>query len=508
MLRSVMRIPVLGAVLALLVVGALAIPQAHAVGVNAVSGVLRDDEGTPVVAGGFVVALIDQATGEVGRETLDPGDADFSFDGLPDGSYLVHVVDENGRYVSVLSDEFTLTGGQSRTVDLVVVLAGSLEITVRGPGGGELPETESGWVEIARTAPEGSGQAWVPSGLRPVNEPLVVFDLLTPGTYLARYTSEEHGAMSAPFAVTAGDAPASIELSLERLGVVRGSVELPAGVPASTYADISVELHSDVWEGFSAMTVGSTGGYAIKTLANDPVAVLFTSGSGAVADAYWNGSRVGTQARVDAGRVSVAPGGTATRDITLRRAGAHGLPLIESTASPAITGHKRVGEVLTVSTGSWNVAGVTASYQWYRDGKPIVGARGPRHRVGVSDRKARLHASVTVRRTGYDANRADAAKVGPFAKALSRLSVRVRPRPHGRVATVAVRVGAPVPAGALGGKVTVRRGGTVLRSVRLSHGRAGFTVRGLTKGTHSYRVTYSGNGVVEPSTRRVRITAA
>lgn len=512
MLRSVMKVPMLGALVALLVLGAFVAPPAQAADGNSVSGVLRDAAGAPITSGGFKVTLEEYYDGDYDWQDLAAGDSQYSFEGLRDGRYRVRAYDESGLYASALSADFAVAGGQSRTVDIELVVAGSIDVTLRGPGGGAFPAGESGWVSLERSAPaEPGGKPWESGGVQEVSGPSVAFDRLTPGTYVAKYRSDleksdKYGAMSTSFTVAAGSTPATVELILEELGVIRGSVKLPPGMKASAYADIDVELHSDVWVGVFSAELNSAGTYSVKTLANDPVAVLFDSESDSLADAYWDGSRYGTPARADAEQVAVAPGATVNRDITLRRTGSSGLPLIEKTAPPRITGPKRVGEVLSVSTGSWNVAGVTASYQWYRNGTRISGADGPRYRLRVNDRRAHVRARVVVRKSGFEANSAYAAKVGPFAIATSRLTYKVKPLTQRRAAVV-VEVDSAIAATRLTGKVTFRSGSKVLRTARVKNGRVGFKVKGLRKGTHKYRVVYSGNAFVKSSMRWVRITA-
>lgn len=66
-----------------------------------------------------------------------------------------------------------------------------------------------------------------------------------------------------------------------------------------------------------------------------------------------------------------------------------------------VTGSWKVGSTLTAKPGTWNVSGVTFSYQWLRDGKKISGATKSTHKTTSSDVGHRLSAVVTAKKTGY-----------------------------------------------------------------------------------------------------------
>ena len=72
-----------------------------------------------------------------------------------------------------------------------------------------------------------------------------------------------------------------------------------------------------------------------------------------------------------------------------------------ATVIPVISGSPELGTSLTVSAGTWSVAGVTLSYQWLRDGVPIVGATGTRYIAETADQKKDLSVTVTARKQFY-----------------------------------------------------------------------------------------------------------
>ena len=72
-------------------------------------------------------------------------------------------------------------------------------------------------------------------------------------------------------------------------------------------------------------------------------------------------------------------------------------------ATPTITGIARVGCKLTAVTGTWTPASVTLSYQWRRNGTPILGAIESTYRATPADAGANLSVAITGRRTGSTA---------------------------------------------------------------------------------------------------------
>lgn len=80
-----------------------------------------------------------------------------------------------------------------------------------------------------------------------------------------------------------------------------------------------------------------------------------------------------------------------------------------ATARPSATGSAKVGGRLTASPGAWNVAGLTYSYQWLRDGSAIAGARGATYAPSGADHRRAVSVRVTATRTGRPAGVATSA---------------------------------------------------------------------------------------------------
>lgn len=65
---------------------------------------------------------------------------------------------------------------------------------------------------------------------------------------------------------------------------------------------------------------------------------------------------------------------------------------------PGSTG---VGGYVVSPPGVWKVDNVTESYQWYRDGKKIVGDTRSVHTLVAADKNKKLHLQITGKKSGY-----------------------------------------------------------------------------------------------------------
>jgi len=74
-----------------------------------------------------------------------------------------------------------------------------------------------------------------------------------------------------------------------------------------------------------------------------------------------------------------------------------------ATSAPNITGSGQVGTQLTGQDPTWNLAGVTDTYQWYRGTRAISGATASTYLVTVSDLNQDLSLRVTGSLPGYQA---------------------------------------------------------------------------------------------------------
>ncbi|HET6561712.1 MAG TPA: DUF3152 domain-containing protein [Marmoricola sp.] len=68
---------------------------------------------------------------------------------------------------------------------------------------------------------------------------------------------------------------------------------------------------------------------------------------------------------------------------------------------PDIDGVRRYGRRLVADAGSWSRRPDRVRYQWLRNGNPIKGATGRRHKLGLADFGERLSVRVVVRKDGF-----------------------------------------------------------------------------------------------------------
>lgn len=87
---------------------------------------------------------------------------------------------------------------------------------------------------------------------------------------------------------------------------------------------------------------------------------------------------------------------------------------INNTAKPVMYGNPIVGSVLTASTGGWSQKGVTLSYQWLRNGKPIdVIGYWSKYTVQPADKGAKISVSVTAKKTEFVPETATSVQTSP-----------------------------------------------------------------------------------------------
>jgi hypothetical protein len=86
-----------------------------------------------------------------------------------------------------------------------------------------------------------------------------------------------------------------------------------------------------------------------------------------------------------------------------------------NTVAPAITGTRTVGNVLTVSNGTWTGSPTSYAYQWTRDGVDIALATAATHTLVSGDVGHMIGAYVTATDANGGQTRAWAADVGPIA---------------------------------------------------------------------------------------------
>ncbi|MBT0994812.1 hypothetical protein KIN34_11025 [Cellulomonas sp. DKR-3] len=102
---------------------------------------------------------------------------------------------------------------------------------------------------------------------------------------------------------------------------------------------------------------------------------------------------------------------TSCDDVAGARLGAH--PAVHAITEPKVTGTRRVGSTLKVTSGTWAPSPATVAYQWLRGGTPIPGATSATYRLTPSDLGRSVKARVTARLVGL---REGVRVVGPWGE--------------------------------------------------------------------------------------------
>ncbi len=168
---------------------------------------------------------------------------------------------------------------------------------------------------------------------------------------------------------------------------------------------------------------------------------------------------------------------------------------IAAVLAPQVSGTAAVGSRLRATTGTWNVDGLSHTYQWLRNGVPLAGT-GSSYRVRVGDVGKRLSVRVTATRAGLTPVASTSAATPSVTRAAAAVRAKVS-RTKVRAGT-RVRVAAKVTTtGAVTatGKVRVVVDGKVVRTLRLSRSRAATTIV-IARGKHRVVVRYVGSRAV------------
>lgn len=183
-------------------------------------------------------------------------------------------------------------------------------------------------------------------------------------------------------------------------------------------------------------------------------------------------------------------------------------PAPVATKAPSVSGTPQVGRTLTAAPGSWNIAGVTFTYQWLRDGAPIARATARTYRATAADARHRLAVKVTATKAGHAPGVAQSSlsKMVTRAVTKSRMSISKKSIRSGQKIKVTVKVSSS--AGVPPGKLRFTYRGKVVRTLTLKSGKATTTFRPTKRGKYTLKVSYlpaSGYSSSSDSTKlRVR----
>ncbi|WP_028656885.1 hypothetical protein [Nocardioides sp. J54] len=180
-----------------------------------------------------------------------------------------------------------------------------------------------------------------------------------------------------------------------------------------------------------------------------------------------------------------------------------GLGEIVATSEPLITGTPRVGSRLAAAPPTTDHRDY-AYFRWTRDGVVIAGATGATYTPVAADVGHRIGVDVRVTAAGYADHHASARPV-TVEPALRKPRLRATATTASRTARKArlvVLASAPA-APPLAAKVTVRRGGKLLRAAKLSKGRLVTTVKA--KRGQKLRITIAATSRTKARTITVRV---
>ena len=176
-------------------------------------------------------------------------------------------------------------------------------------------------------------------------------------------------------------------------------------------------------------------------------------------------------------------------------------PAPVATVAPGITGTPTVGSTLSATSGSWTQPS-TYGYQWRRNGAAIAGATGASYTLAPLDATQQITVLVTANTPGHLAGSAASAPV-TVAKASSTTGAVLAKKtvPAGKAAKLVVTVKASGVVGPTG-KIKIRDGATVIKTVTLTAAMKGKITVKLTKlkrGKHKLTAQYLGDAATKKS---------
>ncbi|MBO1752720.1 hypothetical protein J4G33_12975 [Actinotalea sp. BY-33] len=190
-----------------------------------------------------------------------------------------------------------------------------------------------------------------------------------------------------------GEVIDDLEITLRRCATVTGTI---VGLPSGQSGEVHV-VDTHTWlrrtAAFDAGPGRTSATFAVPGVApgSHAVAVLY-SDSGREVERWLNGNDYETPGPevLEVDRTCADVGGVYF---------ALGAP-IKPGSPPLVSGTPQVGEVLTASSSTWDVASPTLTYQWLGDGVPLRGATERAYTVAPADLGSRLSVLVTASAAG------------------------------------------------------------------------------------------------------------
>lgn len=358
--------------------------------------------------------------------TLPAGANEFSIGGLEPGTYRIHVHDWNTGAQQFLTStsgatSFTVTKGQAVTgLKLVAApMTSSITGTMTASGftGLSLPWRNTDYLADV-VAYQKLGSSWVRLPESPdvatTNEMLgYTIPGLVAGTYTVGFEKSQtpftaNGALAEQWfggsSTLAGAASFTLAAGQTRTGV-NGAVSPKSAASFSATGAPAVT---------GSYVVGSTlkvSAGAWSPAPNSYTVQWFRDGvpiAGATKSAYVITGADGGK------RLSVAVTGwrNGYRAVTMSTARV-AVPLASFAAAPTptVSGTAAVGYVLTAVPGTWSPAPDSFTYQWFRNGVAISGAKSAQYTVAAADAGQQLSVMATGIKTGYQSTSRSSSRV-------------------------------------------------------------------------------------------------
>lgn len=190
----------------------------------------------------------------------------------------------------------------------------------------------------------------------------------------------------------------------------------------------------------------------------------------------------------------------ATRRVVVSRP-----PAPVNTGVPRVTGKAQIGEVLTSDRGQWtNLGNADVKIQWIRNGSAIVGATGTEYLLTPSDVGKLIRSRITVRAAGRTALEviSEPARPGKLKPTFHKnLPAKVSKK---KKALLKVRYSNEWTRPS--GTVTVHANKKRIATINLSSSaRAQVRLPKMKPGTKTITIAYSGSGVFNPTTHKLKI---
>lgn len=322
------------------------------------------------------------------RTATANSNGDYSFTGLPSGSYVVRYQPvANSGYQEVYfgssvattkeaAGSFYFKAGMTYVGDLTlrslpVLKAGTLKITGAVRVGETATATTSGW-------PSGTsfGYTWLKDG--------VVIAGATSKAYTLRSSDAGRSITVRVKGSSATNAPTTVTSA--KLTVGAGKIRVGSvSVTGSARVAGTLTVTSKGWSPSSATLTyrwnrngapikGATG-TTYKLTTQDHTAVI--------------------TATVTARKTGYSTISTTSSNVKI------GAGILTQTGKVTITGTAKVGSTVRAQPGTWGPGSVTLSYRWNRDGAMIKGATGRDYRLTSSDKGKKITVTITARRTAY-----------------------------------------------------------------------------------------------------------